>query len=182
MKDKSYFLEILGRCKEYFDLLLVLSRSLYTFGRYSNVLRGFPKFSKEVFDTNILIDYFRGVEESAEFLDNTDSEKRAISAITLLELCQGEHERGKRGRERIIDFLEEYRITVLPLTTDHYRMAEYLTQRYQQKGLDLTDAVIASSCLSIGCTLITRNLRHFKLIDGLRVREPLYGKNNWKGI
>jgi predicted nucleic acid-binding protein len=136
---------------------------------------------KDVFDTNILIDYFRGVEESAEFLDATDQEKRAISAITLLELCEGERKRGKSGRERIINFLEEYRITVLPVTTDHYRMAGDLTHKYQQKGLDLTDAIIASSCLCTGCTFITRNLRHFEFIDDLIVREPPYGEFNRRG-
>mgnify|MGYP001177932762 CR=1 FL=1 len=141
-----------------------------------------PGGHKDVFDTNILIDYFREVEESAEFLDSTDPEKRAISAITLLELCEGERKGGKKGRERIIKFLEEYRITVLPITQDIYVMAEDLTQRYQQRGLDLTDAIIASSCLSTGCTFITRNLRHFEFINGLIVREPPYSELNREGI
>ena len=127
-----------------------------------------------VFDTNILIDYFRGIDKCAEFLDSTYPKKRAISAITLLELCQGEYERGKKGRERIIDFLKDYRMIVLPITPRIYKVAEKLIRRYQQKGLDLTDAMIAATCIRTRYTLITRNIRHFKPIDNLRVEIPPY--------
>ena len=125
-----------------------------------------------IIDTNIIIDFLRGIDEAAEYLDSISEERRAISPITLLELGQGI--RTKPEKERIIRFLKAYRIKVLAMTNSTYILSDNLFDQYEKRGLDLVDSMIASSCIENKSRLVTRNIRHFEFINGLFVEKPLY--------
>ena len=81
---------------------------------------------------------------------------------------------GCRSKAQLADVREFIRQSkVLPLTIKVSLRAMRLMEEYTlSHHLMLPDALIAATCLEAGVSLLTRNVRHFSVIQGLEVIPP----------
>ena len=98
----------------------------------------------------------------------------ALSSVGLTELIHGIYrsttpELRLRRQSFIDDLLRA--LTVYPYTKAIAMLAGRLNGEQQAKGVTIpfTDLLIGATALSLGFSLLTVNLRHFKLIPGLNV-------------
>lgn len=111
-------------------------------------------------DTDVLIDYLRGVPEAVTYLESR-KEVLLISAVTVGELYAGVRE----GRERkaLDAFMQAFEIVVLDAS-----LAErggLLRRDYgKSHGTGLADALIAASAERQEAVLVTLNRKHFPML------------------
>ena len=126
-----------------------------------------------ILDTDIFIDYFRGVEVAKEYIEGIPVNKRATTDITLMELFKGA--RNRKELENIDKFIKRNIFIVLPISSSPSRRAVQIMRCYSlRKGPGLPDALIAAVTISADGELITGNKKHFKFIEGLKVDLPSY--------
>jgi hypothetical protein len=120
-----------------------------------------------IFDTDVLIWFFRGNSKAARLLDS--SHDREVSIVSLMELIQG-----ARSREevRVIRrFFPANGFRILPLTESISHLAlTTMEDRAVSHGLRLADALIAATVRDTAGELATGNVRHFRAIPGIKVR------------
>ena len=123
-----------------------------------------------VVDTDILVDAQRGRADAKDFLTiQRFTSGLVISVISAMELIVGC--RNAVALERVQQFLRHTRI--LPMSEVASYIAYHLMQSFfLSHGLLLADALIAATSLEYGGTLYTKNVRHFRMISGLRVIRP----------
>ena len=126
-----------------------------------------------ILDTDIFIDYFRGVELAKDYIGGIPVNKRATTDITLMELFKGA--RNKEELENIDKFIKRNIFIVLPISSSPSRRAVQILRRYTlQNGVGLPDALIAAVTISAEGKLITGNKKHFEFVEGLKVDLPSY--------
>ena len=116
-------------------------------------------------DSNIMI--YAGSGDHPAMLKYVQSEELAVSVISQVEVL-GYHRLTETARvffEDIFDSLE-----ILPL--DGATVVTAITLR-QRRKTSLGDAIIAATALEHELTLVTRNLKDFRWIAGLRLIDPL---------
>jgi toxin FitB len=109
-------------------------------------------------DSDVLVDHLRGRRPLTAGRDELH-----VSAVTRAELFSG---RGSEER-RIRRLLEP--MTDIPVDT---AIAERAGRLMRATGRRLPDALIAATALEHRLTLVTRNIRDFQGIRGLRLRAP----------
>ena len=127
---------------------------------------------KYLLDTDVVIDHIRG----RKLLDESVLKQGAlISLITLGELYYGsfKSEKGKKGIAIIRRDINLLRIEVLSLTEGMIEKFAKIKADLMLKGkrLEDFDLLIAATALNLGLTLVTRNVKHFERIQGLKVLE-----------
>jgi hypothetical protein len=121
-------------------------------------------------DTDVMIDVSRGNPNAASYLDALIDP--AISIITAQELIVGA--RNKWDVAGIDSLISTY--PVMHIDADIGRRAYDLLKRYARSdGLRTLDSLIAASAIQRDFALVTRNRKHFAMIDGLRLEAPQYG-------
>ena len=112
-------------------------------------------------DTDVLVDYLRGREEAAAYLE-ARTETLLISAITVAELYAGVRE-GEESR-RLAQFLGAFEI--IPLNAEIARQGGLYRRDYGPgHGVGLADALIAASAALHQARLVTLNARHFPMVE-----------------
>ena len=116
-------------------------------------------------DTNILIDHLRGDPTATTLLRDVETGRvhANISVITETELLSSASlaRRELRDIHTLLSFLP-----TVAVTSRIARTAAALRRTYH---MDLPDALIAATAHVAHATLVTRNLKHFRQIKGLRV-------------
>ena len=122
---------------------------------------------KILLDTNIFIDHLRGYAPAVAFFSSLSDKEISFSAITESELLAGSINQSPEKREFLLQFLEQWRKISIdnPLAC----VAGDLSRVY---NMEIPDAIIAASALQEGSILITKNLKDFQKIKGLKVIEP----------
>lgn len=118
-------------------------------------------------DTNAIIYYLKGDENTVSFLDNLFQNHKPvyISAIVEVELFSFSNTTPKEMK-LIESILRTF--SIIPLESNIARIAGYIRRLY---NLDTADSVIAATALFSGSTLVTRNLKHFKNIPNLTIQK-----------
>jgi predicted nucleic acid-binding protein len=116
-------------------------------------------------DTCVLVDYLRNYAPAVEFISQLD-DPPSISAMTVAELYVGvRHRREQAQVESLMT-----RLRVVATSADVARQGGTFRRDYRQShGLDLIDALIAATARVHGARLVTRNARHFPMLDDLLV-------------
>jgi predicted nucleic acid-binding protein len=118
----------------------------------------------QLFDSTILISHLRGDRRATDLLLEATSTGALASVVSRAEI-----EGGMRSGERadVSRLFEGLRL--IPVTDAAARRAgAYLRQfRRSHPGIDLADYLIAGSAEEAAATLVTLNVRHFPMIDGL---------------
>jgi hypothetical protein len=120
-------------------------------------------------DTDVMIDVSRGNANAAGYLDSLSDP--AISIITAQELIVGA--RDKRDLVGIDSLVSAY--PVIHRDTAIGQLAYDLLKRYAKSdGLRTFDSLIAATAIRLGFELVSKNRKHFAMIDGLRLESPRY--------
>ena len=120
-----------------------------------------------IFDTDIFIWIQRGHDRAARLVDREP--ERFLSVQTYLELLQCAENRRQQNDTR--GFLRECGFQTLPLTENiGHRAAVYIETYALSHGLRAGDAIVAATAAENDLTLCTGNVKHFRRIEGLRVK------------
>jgi len=120
-------------------------------------------------DTSVLIDHLRKYKPATEFLETAFSSgvSVTISTVTEMELCAGKNMENTAIEEDVLKFMKLFKS--LPVTSNIARQAGRLLRRHRHQGLTPIDAIIASTAMEYNANLITRNIRHFRMVKGIIV-------------
>ena len=120
-----------------------------------------------IFDTDVLIWFFRGNRRAADLIATQTSPEMSI--VSLMELFQGARDRSEL---RVIRrFLQENGFHVIPLNEPISHLAATLMEEHAlSDGLQVADALIAATARQNGSPLATANVRHFRSIAGLELK------------
>ncbi len=120
-----------------------------------------------IVDSDILIDFSRGDETAAQWLDNAAlGSVLAISIITKMELMVGGQ--NKNHFSKIQRFLLRFQILNINEQISE-RTSDLIQEYHLSHGLLIPDAIIAATTLFFDGSLATRNQRDFKFINGLNL-------------
>jgi hypothetical protein len=119
-------------------------------------------------DTNVFVSFLRGHPPAVRYIEGLKGrDDVAFSAITECELLTGSSCDDERKRRRVIALLGQWR--KIDVTNP---IAVRAGDIKRTKGLSVLDALIAATALQAGAELVTSNVKHFRIVEGLKVVEP----------
>jgi predicted nucleic acid-binding protein len=116
-------------------------------------------------DSNIII--YSAKREHAELRHFLNDNLYSVSAVSRIEVL-GYHLLDEKERE----YLEKFFKAAIVLRISDEVVTQALQLR-QQRRMSLGDAIIAGTALANQLELVTRNVRDFSWIQGLRIVNPL---------
>jgi predicted nucleic acid-binding protein len=122
-------------------------------------------------DSDRIIDALHSRHDAVDLVANLAADGIAISVITLGELYEGTY-RGPNAQARLSQLRQfAHQFPILPVTEPVIEIfAEHRAQlRAQGTMIADLDLLIASTALHHDLILVTRNLRHFRRVSGLRI-------------
>jgi predicted nucleic acid-binding protein len=126
------------------------------------------EIKKYLVDSDVLIDYLRGFPKIRNFLFKLREEGfLVISVINVVEIYSGKEIEDSRKRKIIDGFLSEFEI--IPLEENLAKRAGIIRMRYQ---IPFADAIVAATAIENRSILVTRNVKHFSKIKGLKLLSP----------
>jgi len=119
----------------------------------------------KLLDTTVAVDYLRGREEAVALLDELVAMDDVMaSEVVRFELLAG-------ARESELDELESFcsAIEWMPVDETVARTAGLIARRYRSSfsGIDDADYLIAASAIVADADLLTTNVRHYPMLEGL---------------
>lgn len=128
-------------------------------------------------DADIIIRGERGMFDLEAWLESRPDGQSQIAAITVAELWHGV-ERATRahrlGRERYIrDIVESLPVLPYTATTALEQARIWAELESAGKMIGYYDLIVAATALEHGSTVATFNRRHFQIVRGLKLIEPL---------
>lgn len=119
----------------------------------------------KLLDTTVAIDYLRGREHARDLIDRLIVQEPIVSSeVVRFEILAGVREAELAAVETFCSAL-----SWLPVTSDVSRTAATLARRYRasHSGIDGIDYLIAASAIVADAELLTTNVRHYPMLDGL---------------
>ena len=119
-------------------------------------------------DTDVVIDFFSGVEPFASTLTNLiEIDGLALTSVTVFELYAGII--GKKRLKQIDDL-----VSILPIYSLERKGAEIAARIYSDlkktgQLIGNQDILIAGICINHNISLMTRNISHFSRVPGLKI-------------
>jgi predicted nucleic acid-binding protein len=115
-------------------------------------------------DTNIIIDAQMQIlpKEGMQFLANIINSNFTVSFITYIEFL---------GYRNLKKSSEEFIALANIIEINSFIINECIQLR-KLYNIKLPDAIIASTAISLDLTLITRNIKDFQTINGLKIINP----------
>ena len=129
-----------------------------------------------IFDTSILIGLERTSSGLEKLVKSRESEPFGISLISASELLHAVHRADsepRRGqRESFVEKILEI-FPIYPFDLNASRVYARLWAQFIKKGIVVGthDLMIASTCLSLGFSVLTAEIRDYRKIEGLRIEE-----------
>ena len=119
-------------------------------------------------DTNVIIEALKGDDKTIKIIERIGLENIAISSVTVMELYFGAF--NKRELNKIKKHLKA--LNIVHFDNNVSELAVRLIESYSKShGLQIPDAIIAATALSLGIKVFTLNLRDFRYIDGLKLQK-----------
>ncbi len=119
-------------------------------------------------DTDILIWYMRGNQKAYKLIENLNG--FSISVVTYIELLQGM--RNKRELTELRKAIRNWNCKIIHINEEISAKAMfYIERHYLIHSLQLADALLATTSLVNGLTMITGNDKHFKIIKELDIKR-----------
>jgi predicted nucleic acid-binding protein len=121
----------------------------------------------KVLDTSVAIDHLRGTKPAVDLLTELveHGETIAASEVVRFELLAG-------VRDREVDVLERFfaALSWIAVDEDIARVAGSLARRHRRAhgGIDDADYLIGATALVLDAELLTTNVRHYPMLEGLR--------------
>ncbi|MPV37144.1 PIN domain-containing protein [Georgenia subflava] len=118
-----------------------------------------------VVDTSVLVDVLRGEQAAVAVLRRARSAGPLhASEVTRLEVLAGMRAQEEGATRALLDVL-----TWHPLDQTLAELAGELGRQWLpgNRGIDSADLAIAATTAALGARLLTRNIRHFPMFEGL---------------
>ena len=117
-----------------------------------------------LFDSTILIAHLRGDRRATDLLLDAAEEGGLASVVSRTEIEGGMRSGERRDVSRLFDGLR-----LLPVTDAVARRAGRDLRRFRRShsGIDVADYLIAATAAEEGATLVTLNVKHFPMVEGL---------------
>lgn len=122
-----------------------------------------------VLDSDIFVDYLRNYPPALAFFQSIPLDKRTnilFSAITETELITGESCNDNEIRIKVLGMLNSF--TKIKVDNPVALRAGDLCRVY---GIDMPDAIIAATALINKAELVTKNIKDYNKVDGLKIRS-----------
>ncbi|MEK7788304.1 MAG: type II toxin-antitoxin system VapC family toxin [Planctomycetota bacterium] len=122
-------------------------------------------------DTDWIIHYLNGQKETVKRLVSLRKEGLSISVISLAELYEGVYysTNPEGDKKALDDFLTG--VSILGLEDEICKI--FGKERGKLRKLKIVigdfDLLIAATCLCYNLTLLTNNIRHFKMVEGVNI-------------
>jgi hypothetical protein len=121
--------------------------------------------SGHLLDTCVLIDYLRDREAAVQLMRRLKT-RPSVSVITVAELYAGARNKSEHRRIEALPPL----LHVRDVDFEIARLAgRYRLQYRTSHGVGIPDALIAATAQVHGARLVTRNARHFPMLEDLLV-------------
>lgn len=120
----------------------------------------------QVVDTSVLIAYLKGVPDARDvIMDPIVAGTVAASVLTRVEIEGGMRSAERRAVSQLMGSLRLVPVSD-PIAA---RAGEYVRQyRRSHQGIDVVDYVIAATADVMGAEVVTLNVKHFPMFEGLR--------------
>lgn len=124
---------------------------------------------KVLFDTSVLVDYLRGMEESKDVMERVRKKELDgyVSSLTEAELFAGKECEKESKREQIRALISLF--TRLNVDNEICQKAGEYKRRY---GLPLDDCIIAATASLLKARVFTKNVKDFTPIKDINTEEP----------
>lgn len=126
-----------------------------------------------VLDTNTLVYFFRGEGDVSTNLLNHEPGEIVVPSLVVWELEVGIGKAGaaSRRRKQFEAFLAT--VQVAPFGIEEARCAADIRLKLERRGIPIgpIDTLIAGTALARKAVLVTRNVREFGRVEGLRVEN-----------
>ncbi|WP_166980786.1 type II toxin-antitoxin system VapC family toxin [Paramicrobacterium fandaimingii] len=118
-----------------------------------------------VVDTSVLIDVLRGEPAAADALHSA----RGAGPLHASEVTRLEVLAGMRAPEEVQTRMLFSAVVWHPVDEHIAEIAGILGRRWlpRNRGIDSADLIIAATAQSLHVSLLTRNVKHFPMFDGL---------------
>jgi len=129
-----------------------------------------------IFDTSVLIVIERGLYHLDKVINGREKEAFGISVITVSELLQGVHradsEKRRLRREAYVEKVIEL-FPIYPFDLGAARIYARVWAYLAKKGVSIGshDLMIASTCISLGFSVLTSDIRDYGKIEGLTIEK-----------
>jgi tRNA(fMet)-specific endonuclease VapC len=129
-----------------------------------------------IFDTSTLIGLERTSSSLEKLVKERESEPFGISIISASELLHSVHRADSEARRELREAFVEKILESFPLypfDLSASRVYARLWAQFIKKGVVVGthDLMIASTCLSLGFSVLTAEIRDYRKIEGLRIEE-----------
>ena len=129
-----------------------------------------------IFDSSVLIYLERNLGQVEKIITGRDDEPYGISVITVAELLHGVHradsEQRRLKREAFVEKVIEF-FPVCPFDLSAARIYARIWASLIRKGTGIGshDLMIGATCISLGFSVVTSDLRDFERIPGLKIEK-----------
>lgn len=118
----------------------------------------------KLLDTSVAIDYLRRAEPAVAVVDEVPDDDLFASELIRFELLAG-------ARDDELPAIESFCASLewILVDSDVSRVAGALARRYRPSfgGIEDVDYLIAATALLLDAELLTTNVKHFPMLDGL---------------
>ncbi len=122
-----------------------------------------------ILDTDIIIDVIRQNSVATDFFKTLQEVN--ISSFTALELVKGAQ--NKRNLHEINKRLKDFNLMYADEKSQKLGLEIY-SQHHLTTGIGIIDSLIAGTTISNNMILVTKNIKHFKRISGIKVLAPYH--------
>ena len=113
-----------------------------------------------------MIWFLRGNQRAIDLV--IDAMPFSISIVTYMELVQGM--RDKQELAKMKKALADMNVEIIPLSEEvSLRASDYVETYSLSHSMELTDALIAATCVAENDTLVTANDKHYKVVQALQM-------------
>ena len=117
-------------------------------------------------DTDVIIWYLKGNEKAKATIENRPT--FSISVITYMELVQGM--RNQHELRELRRALKDWKTNILYIDEEISSKAMFLVERhFLSDSMRLADALIASTALTNGVSILTANDKLYKVVNQLKL-------------
>lgn len=119
-------------------------------------------------DTNIFVDHLRNFGPAVKFFESLAGRDDVIfSAITEAELIAGKSNKNKEKKEKLLYFINRW--NKISVTNPVALQAGDISREYE---LEIPDAIIAATALQNNAEVVTKNIKDFQKVEGLKIKVP----------
>jgi len=129
-----------------------------------------------IFDSSVLIYLERNLQDVEKIIAGKEEEPYGISVITVSELLHGVHRADSEKRrlereafvERVIELFPAY-----PFDLNVARIYARIWANLVRRGIAIGahDLMIGATCISLGFSVVTSDVRDFERIPGLKIEK-----------